>query len=195
MNQDQMPASQIWAMVDDYLNHSPTKGTFCEAFDEFMNYMLRLGFIRQKVKTSRPAQVQKLCGLIFDTRGTPKLRIPSVKVSKSLATLDYVIKTNARGTLSRLTVAVMGGLLQSLVDTTPARLGQTYPRGLYDDVHCTSPLTGKDLYYTSVELSMSTVEDLGWWQEFLLLNPGNPSQSGAAGHLTVDWGVEAVQEL
>jgi hypothetical protein len=105
-----------------------------------------------------------------------------------LATLDYVIKTNVQGILSRLTVAVLGGLLRSLVDTTPAQLGQTYLRGLYNDVHYSSPLTGKDLYYTSVELSRKTMEDLGWWQEFLQLNPGNPSRSGAAGHLTVDWG-------
>jgi hypothetical protein len=79
-----------------------------------MDYMLRLGFICQKVKTSPPAQVQKFCGLLFDTQGTPNLRIPKAKVSRSLATLDFVIKMNARRTLSRLTVAVMGGLLQSL---------------------------------------------------------------------------------
>jgi hypothetical protein len=151
-------------MVDDYLIHSPTKARCEEAFGQFMEYMLRLGFICQKVKTSPPAQVQKLCGLLFDTRATPKLQIPSAKVSRSLATLDYVVKTNVQGILSRLTVAVLGGLLQSLVGTTPARLGQTYLRGLYNDVHYSSPLTGKDLYHTSVELSRKTVEDIGWWQ-------------------------------
>jgi hypothetical protein len=84
---------------------------------------------------------------------------------------------------------VLGGLLQSLVDTTPAQLGQTYLRGLYNEVNYSSPLTGKDLYYTSVELSRKTIEVLGcWWQEFLQLNSENLSQSGAAGHLTVDWG-------
>jgi hypothetical protein len=175
-------------MVDDYLIHSPTKQACCKAFDEFMNYMLRLGFSCQKVKTSPPAQIQKFCGLLFDTRETPKLRIPAAKVSRSLATLDFGILMNARGTLSRLTVTVMGGLLQSLVDATPARLGQTYLRGLYNDVHFTCPLTGQDLYYTSIELSPSTLADLRWWQEFLRLNPGNYSRSGAAGHLTVNWG-------
>jgi hypothetical protein len=123
-------------MVDDYLIHSPTKRRCEEAFEEFMEYMVRLGFICQKAKTSLPAQVQKFCGLIFDTstRETPRLRIPSAKLSRSLATLDFVIKMNSRGTLSRLTVAVMGGLLQSLVVATPARLGQTYLRGLYEDL-------------------------------------------------------------
>ena len=188
MGQDGLPASRIWAMVDDYFIHSPTERKCHEAFGEFMDYMLRLGFICQKVKTSPPAQVQKFCGLLFDTTGTPKLRIPSSKVSRSLATLDFVIKTNTQGRLSRLTVSVLGGLLQSLVDATPARIGQTYLRGLYNDVHYTCSLTGKDLYYTSIQLNASTVADLGWWQEFLQLNPGNPSRSGAAGHLTVNWG-------
>ena len=108
-----LPTSRIWALVDDYLIHSPTKQKYQEAFKEFMNYMLRLGFICQKVNTSPPAQVQKFCGLLFDTHTTPKLWIPAAKVSRSMATLDFVIKTNARGVISRLTVAVMGGLLQS----------------------------------------------------------------------------------
>ena len=82
----------------------------------------------------------------------------------------------------------MGGLLQSLVDATLSRLGQTYLRGIYGDVHYTCSLTGRDLYYTSIELSDSTLADLGWWEDFLRLNPGNPSRSGSAGHLTVDWG-------
>jgi hypothetical protein len=48
--------------------------------------------------------------------------------------------------------------------------------------------TGKELYYTSIGLSESTLGDLGWWHDFLQLDPGNPSRSGSAGHLTVDWG-------
>jgi hypothetical protein len=177
IREDGLPTSRIWAMVDDYLIHSPTKRRCEEAFEEFMEYMVRLGFICQKAKTSLPAQVQKFCGLIFDTRETPRLRIPSAKLSRSLATLDFVIKMNNQGTLSRLTVAVMGGLLQYLVDATPARLGQTYLWGLYDDVHHTCPLSSRDLYYTSVELRATTVADLGRWREFLHLNPGNPSRS------------------
>ena len=188
MGPDNMPTSRIWAMVDDYLIHSPTKEKCRQAFAEFMEYMVRLGFICQKVKTSPPAQVQKFCGLLFDTTSIPKLQIPLAKVSRTLSTLQFVIKMNSRSTLSRLTVAVMGGLLQSLVDATPSRLGQTYLRGIYDDVHYTCSLTGRDLYYTSIELSDSTLADLGWWEDFLRLNPGNPSRSGSAGHLTVDWG-------
>jgi hypothetical protein len=185
---DGLPASRIWAMVDDHFIHSPTKRKCHKAFGEFVDCMLRLGFICQKVKTSPPAQIQKFCGLLFDTQGIPKPRMPSSKVSRPLATLDFVVKTNIQGKLSRLAAPVLGGLLQSLVDATPARVGQTCLRGLYDDVHCTCPLTGKELHCTSIVLSTSTVADLSWWCEFPQLNPGNPSRSGAAGHLTVNWG-------
>jgi hypothetical protein len=68
MSPDGLPTSRIWVMVDDYFIHIPTKQKCWEAFGEFMDYMLRLGFICQKVKTSPPAQVQKSCGLLFDTQ-------------------------------------------------------------------------------------------------------------------------------
>jgi hypothetical protein len=183
-----LPASRIWSMVDDFLVHSPTKRACCAAFSEFMDHMVRLGFICQQVKTSPPAQVQKFCGLLFDTRSVPCLRIPTAKISRSLVTLTHVIKLNIQGNLSRLSASVLAGLLQSLVDATPSRLGQTYLRGLYDDIHLTSDLLGRDLYYTKMTMHPATLADLVWWQTFLQLNPGNPSRSGSTGHLTMDWG-------
>jgi hypothetical protein len=88
-----------------------------------------------------------------------------------------------------LTEAIMGGLLQSLVNAAPSRLGQTCLQGIYDNVHHACPLTGRDLCCTSIVLSDSALADLGWWKDFLQLNPGDPSCSGSAGHLlTVDWG-------
>ncbi|MCK7580969.1 MAG: hypothetical protein MZV65_38715, partial [Chromatiales bacterium] len=41
----------------------------------------------------------------------------------------------ATAELSRLTLAVVTGLLQSLVEATPQRIGQTYLRRLYDRIH------------------------------------------------------------
>lgn len=73
-----------------------------------------------------------------------------------------MIRQNGRGKLSRLSVAVMGGLLQSLVDATPARQGQTYLRRLYDEIHALPDLTGKALYFTEIFLSPSVLEDLEW---------------------------------
>jgi hypothetical protein len=80
--------------------------------------------------------------LVYDTKAVPKVVLPDSKVSRARATLAYVVRQNARGKLSRLTVAVMGGLLQSLVDATPSRQGQTYLRRLYDEIH-SLPILGR----------------------------------------------------
>jgi hypothetical protein len=90
--------------------------------------------------------------------------------------------------LSRLTVAVGGGFLQSLVEGTPARIGQTYPRRLYDEVHALDDKRGRELFYTTLVLSEACSEDLLWWKEFLTFNPGNPSLSGTAASLVGTWG-------
>jgi hypothetical protein len=52
--------------------------------------------------------------------------IPEAKVSQSTVTIEFVEWQNMKGRLSRLTMAIMDSLLQSLVDGTPQRLGQTY---------------------------------------------------------------------
>jgi hypothetical protein len=54
---------------------------------------------------------------------------------------------------------VATGLLQSLVDATPQRLGQTYLQELYNDLH-DREMYGKALYYTKVLLSEAGVGDL-----------------------------------
>jgi diketogulonate reductase-like aldo/keto reductase len=73
--------------------------------------------------------------------------------------------------LSRLTLAVVTGLLQSLVEATPQRIGQTYLRWLYDWIHVfdsTAPKsTGTAFYFMRVELSDAEWLDLEWWETFL----------------------------
>ena len=105
------------------------------------------------------------------------LRIPEEKVSRGIATVEFLIHQNTRGRLSRLAVAVGNGFLQSLVEGTPARQGQTYLRKLYDKVHELEDLRGREMYYTEIELSEECVADLLWWKKFLQLNPGNSSRA------------------
>jgi hypothetical protein len=188
MGDDGLPAALIWVMVDDFLIHAPTQRKCYQAFSLFMDHMVRMGFICQCVKTSPPAQEQKFCGMIFDTRSTPTMRIPMSKVSRTLATLARVGELNDKQELTRLAGAVVGGLCQSLVDATPARQGQTYLRALYDNIHHTSKLYGRALYYTKFQLSPETLEDLQWWEEFLSLNPGNTSRAGHMQTMGVTWG-------
>jgi hypothetical protein len=188
IGEDGLPVALIWGMVDDFLVHAPTKTKCYAAFSEFMDHTMRLGFICQKVKTSPPAQVQKFCGMLCDTTKHPCIRIPDAKVSRSLATIEYVERQNLQGRLSRLTVSVLSGLLQSLVDGTPQRQGQTYVRDVYHELHGLTDLYGKALFYTQVRLSQHVIDDLGWWKELLLVNPGNKSRTATFGTLVVTWG-------
>jgi hypothetical protein len=85
-----------------------------------------MGFICQPANMSSPKQVQKLCGMLFDTEGVITIGIPEEKLYWALATIDFVLALNEQGDLSRLTASVMGGLLQSLVKGTPSHQGKTY---------------------------------------------------------------------
>jgi hypothetical protein len=188
IGQDGLPVAKLWSMVDDFLVHGSTKAQTGRAFGEFMDHSVRLGFICQPIKTSPPAQRQKFCGMIYDTTSVPRMVIPDAKVSRGIATIDFLERTNTQQRLSRLSVAVGGGFLQSLVDATPSRIGQTYLRSLYDEVHDVEDLHGKELYYTSIILSEACMEDLAWWKHFLLNNPGNFSRNGTAGNIMGTWG-------
>jgi hypothetical protein len=188
MGEDKLPAALIWGMVDDFFVHGPTKEKCGKAFSEFMDLTVRLGIICQRVKTKPPAQQQIFCGMDYDTQGVPTLRIPEEKVSRGLATVEYIIRQNTDGRLSRLAVAVGNGFLQSLVESTPARQGQTYLRKLYTKVHELEDLYGQEMYYTEITLSKECIEDLDWWTTFLQINSGNPSRAGTAGSLTASWG-------
>ena len=184
---DKLPVALAWGMVDDFLIHAPTKPKCFKAFTEFMDHSVRLGFICQKAKTSPPAQVQKFCGLLYDTTKVPCVRVMKSKVSRSTATIKYAARQSLRGNLSRLTLAVTTGLLQSLVDATPQRMGQTYLRELYNELH-ELDAWGKALYYTDVVLSAKALADLEWWIAFLRVNCGNQSRTATSGSLSVTFG-------
>jgi hypothetical protein len=116
----------------------------------------------------------------YDTTGVPTLRIPASKASRGIATIDYLVEANQREKLSRLAVVVGGRFLQSLVEATPARIGQTYLRKLYDEVHDAEDLFGKALDYTGIVLSAACIANLIWWRDFLQRNPGQVSRNGQA---------------
>jgi hypothetical protein len=118
----------------------------------------------------------------------PTLLIPAAKVSPACATIARVRELDSRGDLTRLSASVLGGLLQSLVDATPSRQGQTYLRSMYDNIHHTSDLFGKALYFTKFKLAETTIQDLTWWDEFLRINPGQTSRAGHMRTLGVTWG-------
>jgi hypothetical protein len=102
------------------------------------------------VKTKAPAQVQNYCGFIYDTTGIPTLRIPADKHERGLATIQFLRAGGSSLQLSCLTLAVVTGLLQSLVEAMPQHIGQTFLRRLYMRLHAIKEerLSGAAFYYT-----------------------------------------------
>jgi hypothetical protein len=190
---DGLPAALVWVFVDDFKIHAPTKPKLIIALNAFMDLALRLGLICQKVKTKPPAQVQKYCGFIYDTTGIPTLRIPEDKHSQGRAAIGFLKAGGTTMEVSRLTLAVVTGLLQSMVDATPQRIGQTFLRCLYDRLHMLdkepgSRINGTALYYTRVALSNEEWLDLDWWEAALKLDISVQAYSSQQGSLGVSFG-------
>jgi hypothetical protein len=106
--------------------------------------------------------------------------------------LQYLKAGGTSLEISRLTLAVVTGLLQSLVDATPQHIGQTYLRCLYDRIHTmdgesTWP-TGSALYYSLVRLSTEEWLDLEWWESALRTPRPVQAYSTQQGALGVSFG-------
>ena len=189
---DGLPAALMWAFVDDFKIHAPTKGKLIKALNAFMDQSLRLGYICQKVKTKPPAQSLKYCGFLYDTTGIPTLHIPDDKRSRGLAMIQYLKAGGSSMEISRLTLAVVTGLLQSLVDATPQHIGQTYLRRLYDRIHtlegADSRPTGSAFYYSRVRLTSEEWMDLDWWASALQAPRPVQAYSTQQGALGVSFG-------
>jgi hypothetical protein len=193
MGADGLPAVLVWAFVDDFKIHAPTRAKLITALNAFMDLSLRLGLICQKVKTKPPAQVQKYCGFIYDTTGIPTLKIPEDKRSRGLAMIQFLRAGGESMELSRLTLAVVTGLLQSLVEATPQQVGQTFLRRLYDRIHALDEEgphrpTGTAMYYARVTLTAEEWLDLDWWEAALKLDMEVQAHSPQQGSLGISYG-------
>ena len=190
--QNGRPIAQIFGFVDDFKVHAATRSDCIIGLNAFMDIMVRLGLICQPVKTSPPAQVQKYCGYIYDTRSTPTLRIPPHKVSRCLSSSRFLLSRTRNAHLSRLSLAVVTGVLQSIVAATPQHCGQTHLRSLYDDLHRVEEvghLLGGEKYRTLVDLSLASRGALHWWVEHLLHSPGATTcRAYCSNGLIMKWG-------
>ena len=94
-------------------------------------------------------------------------------MSKALAFVEFLKRDSNSGEDNKfkpLTLSVVTGVLQSLVDATPFHLGAIFLRGLYKDLHALDDPTlrgTKAYYYTLVQLSTEALVDLGWWDQAL----------------------------
>ena len=90
-------------------------------------------------------------------------------------------------------LAVVMGLLQSMVDAMPNWIGQTFLHHLYDRLHALDVAPshcphGLHLYYSWVCLTPKEWLDLTWWEQVLHLNVGVQAYSLNQGCLGVAFG-------
>ena len=184
MGKDGLPAVLAWAHCDDFLIHGPNKAKTELALRQFLDLAVDVGMLCHPGKLQPPAQVVKYTGFIFDTTHEPALRIPEAKREKSLAMLDYVLQH--RAPLSRLTLAVVAGVLESVSDATPGRLGHTYLKSLYQTIH---PAGWEGIpYYSLTVLSEENRQDLLWWRQALISDSYRRSRGSKAGTLIPTFG-------
>ena len=172
---------KIWAHVDDFFTRGPDLESTQQALRLFLDLAVDVGLLYHPKKLSPPSQVQTYTGFIFDTRGIPTLRIPSAKREWALATVEYLV--TKLGPISRLTLSVVTGTLESLVEATPNRIRHTYLRSFHSRVHPPGFEAGAQVYYTRCALNASTKEELRWWRAILRKSIGRQARGAKSATL------------
>jgi hypothetical protein len=117
---------KVWAFVDDFLLHGPMYKKTSRALTSFLNLAVDCGILCHPAKLTPPVQVEKYYGFLLDSQGIPCLRIPVSKRERALAIVEHLLDSPPSREYSRLSLAVVAGVLQSLVEATPIRLGHTH---------------------------------------------------------------------
>lgn len=134
---DHLPAVLGIDFMDDFFLHGPTYAKTKKAVNCFMDYAVEVGLLCNPVKVMPPAQQVKYCGFVFDTTGAPRLRVPSAKRSRAHCMISN-LQSFDQSRVPRLSLVVVAGVLESMVDTTPARTGHTFLRRVYDEIWATT---------------------------------------------------------
>jgi hypothetical protein len=125
----------LFVHVDNFFICGPTKGATNRALSLFLDTAVDVGLLCHPKKVQPPSQLQKYVGFIFDTRGIPTLRVLTSKREKALAMVEFLAHSPPNRLYTRMALVVVAGTLESLSEATPARLGHTYLRSLYDAIH------------------------------------------------------------
>jgi hypothetical protein len=111
--------------VDDIFLHRPTRAKCKSALKNILYLTVLVGLICHPTKLKPPAQIQNVCGFLYDSEGNPKLRIPDNKVVRALALLEFLMR-GSRTVLCHLSLAVVVGTLQYLVPATPNAIDASF---------------------------------------------------------------------
>jgi hypothetical protein len=89
---------------------------------------------------------------------------------------------------SRLSLAVLAGTLESMVEATPLCLGHTHLRRLHTIIHPEGHSPGAAIYYTRALLPRLVRPDLQWWLSFLAQGRGRTARSTRSAVLIPSFG-------
>ncbi|CAJ1956287.1 unnamed protein product, partial [Cylindrotheca closterium] len=178
----------IWVWVDDFLIHGPTYEKTAQALGFFLDTAVDCGFLFHPKKLITPRQEVKDCGFLFDTQDVPCIRIPENKRELALGICEYLTGASRHKAWSRLSLAVAAGILESLTEATPRRLGHTHLRHFHSLVHPPDLGTGAAPYYTTTRLSTPVLHKLTWWISFLKSGRGRFIRASQAATLVPTFG-------
>jgi hypothetical protein len=179
---------KVWAFVDDFLIHGPTHEKTSRTLSLFLDLAVDCGMLCHPKKLAPPELMVKHCGFVLDSTFIPCLRIPVPKRERALAIAEHLLDSPKSRVFSRLSLAVAAGVLQSLVDATPVRLGHTYLRRFHSLVRPPGLGNGLAPYLTTCPISDEVKQDLRWWRQFLLRDSGRFARSEFSATLVPTWG-------
>jgi hypothetical protein len=183
---DGSPAGLVWAHRDDFLLHGPTYQKTVDGLTAFLDLTVRVGLLCHPGKLTPPTHVVKYRGLLFDTTSTPTTRLPEYNRAKAVAMIDFAKSHRQR--ISRLGLAVAVGVLESMVEGTPSRIGHTYLHNVQETLH-PKDWEGYDFpYYSFAELSERDCSDLKMWEWILERNDGRQARGSRSGTLVPSFG-------
>ena len=177
----------VWAYVDDFLLHAPTLTACHEGLTAFLDTALDCGMLCHPKKIIPPSQEVKYCGLLVNTKSIPTLKIPVQKRERALSMIRHVLSSPTKS-WSRLALAVLAGILESLSDCTPRRLGHTHLRGLHELIHSENSGPGLEPYLTCTSLTDRALQGLSWWDSHLQTSEGRLVRAGRASILVPTFG-------
>lgn len=189
LGRDGRPSVKIWVFVDDFLIHGPGFLSTAEALRLFLNTAVTVGLLCHPGKLTPPQQEVKYCGFLLNTTTTlPRQIMPIGKRERALAMVEYILESPMDKSFSRLALAVVAGVLESLVYGTPYRLGHTYLRQTHSLVHPAEMGTGALPYYTSTVVPIAVRSELEWWSHTLKHHAERKAHSAKSATLVPTWG-------
>ena len=162
------PAVLLWVHVDDFAIHGPTYEKTARGLRLFLDTAVDVGLLCHPGKLTPPSQVVKYCGFLLDTRAIPCLRIPQAKRERALAMVQYLLRTPPSHPVSRLSLAVIIGTLESLVDATPQGIGRTILREAHQLLRPPELGTGLAPYLTTTVVPSEVRVQLRRWEALLM---------------------------